>query len=108
MIYGKTKINGCEKIVKRVVLFYNTYKGVLSKPREMNKELRVLFFIKLSGDECKVLDSRFLERQDKRAVLAVQWFSLGDVLAACDADQAADGLAASISHYLLWLQHHRG
>lgn len=78
----------------------------LSKPREMNKELRTLFFVELSRDECNILDSRFLERQDKMAVLAVQWFCLGDVLAACDADQAADGLAGSISHYLLWLQNH--
>jgi hypothetical protein len=27
MIYGKTKINGCEKIVKRVVLFLILTKG---------------------------------------------------------------------------------
>lgn len=28
MIYGKIEINGCEKIVKRVVSFQNTYKGI--------------------------------------------------------------------------------
>jgi len=78
----------------------------LSNPRHMNRELRTLFFLKLSHDEYKMLDSRFLDRQDKTAVLAVQWFCLADVLAACDADQAADGLAGSISHYLLWLQNH--
>jgi 8-oxo-dGTP pyrophosphatase MutT (NUDIX family) len=79
----------------------------LSKPREVNNELRVLFFVGLSGSECQTLDSRFRDRQDKKSILAVQWFSLGDVLAACDTDKAADGLSASISHYLLWLEHHR-
>ena len=28
MIYGKIKINGCEKNFKVVVLFQNTYKGI--------------------------------------------------------------------------------
>ena len=28
MIYGKTEIKGCEKIVKRLVLFSNTYKVI--------------------------------------------------------------------------------
>jgi len=80
----------------------------LSKPHEINRELRTLFFIDLSGDECEMLDSRFLNRHDKKSVLAVQWFCLADVLAFCDADQAADGLVGSISHYLLWLQNRSG
>lgn len=78
----------------------------LSKPRDMNNELRTLFFVELSRDECNMLDARFSDRPDKIAVLRVQWFRLADVLKACDADQAADGLAGSISHYLLWLLNH--
>jgi hypothetical protein len=41
MIYGKTKINGCENIVKRVVLFYNTYKGIgeTGSPRVQRQQI---------------------------------------------------------------------
>lgn len=78
----------------------------LSKPREVNNELRVLFSAVLSEHECQTLDSRFRDRQDKDRILAVQWFSLEQVVAACDAEKAADGLSASISHYLLWRKTH--
>lgn len=74
----------------------------LSKPRDINNELRTLFFATMSEDECKLLDNRFLGRTDKEAVLSVGWFRLRDVLTACDADQAADGLTGSIAHYLIW------
>lgn len=76
----------------------------LSKPPEINNEFRTLFFVKLSFDECKALDSQFQNRQDKIGVLALQWLHLKDVLAACDQNKVADGLAGSISHYLLWTQ----
>jgi len=41
MIYGKTKINVCEKILKRVVLFYNTYKGIgkTGSPRVQRQQI---------------------------------------------------------------------
>lgn len=76
----------------------------LSKAREVNRELRKLFLVELSNEECTALEKQFGERRDKGAVLSVTWLSIEDVLSACDSDQAADGLSASISHYLLWLQ----
>jgi len=74
----------------------------LSKPREINNELRILYYIELSDSECQALAGKFNGRRDKDAILSIEWFDAHDVLAACDAGRAADGLSASIPHYLLW------
>ncbi len=74
----------------------------LSKPRELNNELRELFLVRLSASECEIVDTVFQKRHDKSAVLAVDWFSIAEVIDACDAGIAADGLAASVAHYLNW------
>ena len=92
--------------LSRVAEYQRLNADRLSKPREVINELRVLFSAALSEHECQTMDSRFRGRQDKDRILAVQWFSLQQVVAACDADKAADGLSASISHYLLWLKTH--
>lgn len=76
----------------------------LSKAREVNRELRELFLAELSEGDCISLEKKFGDRKDKGTVLSIKWFSIEDVLSACDNDRAADGLSASISHYLLWLQ----
>jgi 8-oxo-dGTP pyrophosphatase MutT (NUDIX family) len=76
----------------------------LSKAREINRELRELFLVDLSDGDCVALENKFGERRDKGTVISISWFSIEDVLSACDSDKAADGLSTSISHYLFWLQ----
>jgi len=95
---------GADRLIK-IAEYTRRSSGRLSKPHEVNNELRVLFFIRLTDNECQMLDNRFKNRLEKKSVMAVQWFSLRGVLAACDANKVADGLSASIPHYLLWLAH---
>ena len=35
-------------------------------------------------------------------VLEINWFKLDDIIKNCDLSNAADGLYATIPHYLLW------
>ena len=84
----------------------------LSKPREINNEWRVLYHLLLSDEERERLAETFEQREDKPSILSIEWFDLEHVVRACDLDKAADGLSASIAHYLLWLlkqgKPHRG
>ncbi|TKJ39958.1 hypothetical protein CEE37_09480 [candidate division LCP-89 bacterium B3_LCP] len=79
----------------------------LSKPREVNNEFRVLFLHEFSKAEVQNLDRHFSNRKDQKAVLSIQWFTLKEVLSACDSGKTADGLLASIPYYLLWLVNRR-
>ncbi len=77
--------------------------GRTAKPRDFNRELRQLFVYRLAEAECRQLESAFQERQDKSEVRSISWFDVDKVIEACDRGEAADGLAASVVHYLLWL-----
>lgn len=49
----------------------------------------------------------FERRVDKQGVMKIQWFEIEDVLKACDLDNVADGLSASLTRYLMWLHRRR-
>lgn len=93
--------------VTKIAEFKRKSPNRISKPHEINNELRVLFFVQLTDAERRSLDARFAERQDKKSVLAVQWFPIADVLTACDEDKAADGLVGCIPQYLVWANSQR-
>jgi 8-oxo-dGTP pyrophosphatase MutT (NUDIX family) len=78
----------------------------LSKPRYVNREWRHLYSYTLDQEELDRLDKMFSERTDKAAILDVNWFSMSDVIRACDRNNAADGLSASVVHYLSWRLSH--
>lgn len=74
----------------------------LSKPRYVNREWRHLYSYTLEQGEVDRLDNMFNQRTDKTKILDVSWFSMSDMISACDRNNAADGLSASVVHYLSW------
>ncbi|NVK74886.1 MAG: NUDIX domain-containing protein [Oceanospirillaceae bacterium] len=74
----------------------------LSKPREINREIRELFLYELNEMELESIDEAFNERLEKNEVVNVQWCTLDEIAKACDTGKSADGLQASYYHYLLW------
>ena len=75
----------------------------VEKPNELNREIREVFIYVLSKREQDCLSETFRRREDKENVLEIGWFAVGDVMEAVDRGKAADGLSASLVHYLAWL-----
>ena len=46
--------------------------------------------------------SDFKDRFEKEMVLEINWFSLDEIIENCDCSNVADGLNATIPHYLMW------
>jgi isopentenyldiphosphate isomerase len=72
----------------------------LSKPREVNNELRKIYRLHLTPSEVRNFDGSFEGRRDRSAVLNAAWYSTEEILAACAAGMAADGLTASLPFFL--------
>jgi len=74
----------------------------LKKPKEMNCELRYVYLYKVNKNQSNSILSHFKDRFEKEMVLEINWFSLDDIIKNCDLSNAADGLSATIPHYLMW------
>lgn len=77
-------------------------KDDLKKPKEMNCELRYVFNFKANKEQSHSILEHFKDRFEKEMVLEINWFSLEDIIKNCDLSNAADGLCATIPHYLMW------
>jgi isopentenyldiphosphate isomerase len=89
------------KLVK-ICEYLRTSIGTLKNPRNANREIRYLYVYELDNNELRNFNASFSQRKDKGAVISTNWFTLEETVNACDEGRAADGLYASISHYLLW------
>lgn len=74
----------------------------LKKPKEMNCELRYVYLYKVNKNQSDSILSHFKDRFEKEMVLEINWFPLEDIIKNCDLSNAADGLCATIPHYLMW------
>ena len=74
----------------------------LKKPKEMNCELRYVYLYKVNKNQSNSILSHFKDRFEKEMVLEINWFPLEDIIKNCDLSNAADGLCATIPHYLIW------
>lgn len=74
----------------------------LKKPKEMNCELRYIYLYKVNKNQSNSILSHFKDRFEKEMVLEINWFPLDDIIKNCDLSNAADGLCATIPHYLMW------
>lgn len=74
----------------------------LKKPKEMNCELRYVYLYKVNKNQSNSVLSHFKDRFEKEMVLEINWFPLDDIIKNCDLSNAADGLCATIPHYLMW------
>lgn len=74
----------------------------LKKPKEMNCELRYIYLYKVNEEQSDFILSHFKDRFEKEMVLEINWFHLDDIIGNCDLSNAADGLCATIPHYLMW------
>lgn len=74
----------------------------LKKPKEMNCELRYVYLYKVNKNQSNSILSHFKDRFEKEMVLEINWFPLDDIIKNCDLSNAADGLCATIPHYLMW------
>lgn len=74
----------------------------LKKPKEINCELRYIYLYKVDKNQSNSILSRFKDRLEKEMVLEINWFKLDDIIKECDLSNVADGLCATIPHYLMW------
>lgn len=74
----------------------------LKKPKEMNCELRYIYLYKVNKEQSDSILSHFKDRFEKEMVLEINWFHLNDIIRNCDLSNVADGLCATIPHYLMW------
>lgn len=74
----------------------------LKKPKEMNCELRYVYLYKVNKNQSNSVLSHFKDRFEKEMVLEINWFPLDDIIKNCDLSNTADGLCATIPHYLMW------
>lgn len=74
----------------------------LKKPKEINNEMRFVFLWKITNSQNIKLLSNFNNRYDKNMVLEINWFELDEIIENCNLSNAADGLASTLPHYLLW------
>lgn len=74
----------------------------LKKPKEMNCELRYIYLYKVNKEKSDSILSHFKNRFEKEMVLELNWFYLDDIIRNCDLSNVADGLCATIPHYLMW------
>lgn len=74
----------------------------LKKPKEMNCELRYIYLYKVDEKQSDSILSHFKDRFEKEMVLEINWFHLDDIIKNCDLSNVADGLCATIPHYLMW------
>lgn len=74
----------------------------LKKPKEINCELRYVFYFKVDKEQSDSILEDFKNRFEKEMVLEINWFRLEDIIKNCDLSNAADGLCATIPHYLMW------
>lgn len=86
------------------ITFLKTYYRVsdtnIKKPEEVNRELRVLYSTILNESDEQILTNKFGEREEKEAVVDIKWMTIVQIIEQCDRSLAADGLKASLPHYL--------
>lgn len=99
-IFEELGLSVDENKVEYMVTYFREAEINIQKPEESNRELRVLYLYKMNEEEENSLRAKFQIREEQKAVLDVQWVSLDRVLSCCDKSMAADGLKASLPHYL--------
>lgn len=88
-----------EKLV-RICQYERLGPSKISRPREFNRELRELYFYKLDSVEFDLIQECFSNRRSIDEVANVKWYSLEEVIRACNLGLVADGLQASLYHYI--------
>lgn len=88
--------------LKSICIYTRMSKDNIKKPREVNREQRHVYFYKIDTSEVEKLNKNFKNRRSSQTVLRIDWFDISDVLKACDESRVADGLQATIAHYLFW------
>lgn len=88
--------------LKPICIYIRISKDNLKKPKEVNREQRHVYFYKMDTSEVEKLNKNFKHRSSSQAVLRIDWFDISDILKACDESRVADGLQATLAHYLFW------
>lgn len=73
----------------------------IKRPKEMNCDLRYVYLYKVDKNQSNSILSHFKDRLEKEMVLKISWFSLDNIIKNCNLSNAADGLCATIPHYLM-------
>ena len=87
------------------ITYHQTYfresESNIKKPEEANRELRVLYSLVMDVSDEKELNNKFSLRKDKEAVIDIKWMTIEEIVKYCDSSLVADGLKASLPHYLI-------
>ncbi len=93
------EINETELIYHKT--YFREFEPNSRKPEDMNRELRGLYSLVMGENDEKNLNSRFGSREENKAVIDIKWLTIEDVIKYCDDSLVADGLKASLPHYLM-------
>ena len=92
------------KVNENKIIYHQTYfresEININKPEETNRELRVLYSLVMDENDENILNSNFCLRKDKTDVLDIKWMTINEILKYSDYSSSADGLKASLPHYL--------
>lgn len=90
-----------ERKIEFLFTYFREAEANIKKPEETNRELRTIYLYRMNEVDEEVLQAEFCKREEQLAVLDVKWVELDCVLSYCDKGMVADGLKASLPHYLL-------
>lgn len=91
-----------KKEINMVCSYTRKAKDDLKKPKEINCELRYIFNYTVNKMQSDSILEHFKNRLEREMVLDINWFSMEDIIRNCDLSNVADGLRATIPHYLMW------